>query len=824
MATERNPFDIIPEAETNIIAMVPEEQSNVSIEIDPSDGGVIVDFSSESVEMEASEEVSEWYGDLSEDLDEEDLQGISTDVIENYNADKDSRGEWESMFERGFDLLGLKLEEGSEPFQGACTAVHPLLIESAVKFQSKATQELFPSGGPVKANILGAATPEKEMQANRVQNFMNYQLTEQMPEYFDEFERMLFHLPLIGSAFKKIYYSSTFKRPVSEFIPIDQFYVSYYATDLRNADRYTHVIYKSPVELQQDIRAGVYKDVDLPSPSQLSSSGFATKIDNILGISPSYDSDPQYVLLEQHCYLELEEEGVACPYIVTVEEQSRQVLSIRRNYEQDDLNKEKRSHFVHYRFVPGFGFYGLGLIHFLGNLTMSATAAMRSLIDAGQFANLPGGFKAKGVRMVGDNEPIAPGEFKEVEATGIDLSRAIVPLPYKEPSSTLFQMLGFVTAAGQKFADSTEQVISDAASYGPVGTTMALLEASSKFFSAIHKRLHKSQRDEFRILAQIDHDYLPNEYPYEVPFEDRNIFKADFDGRVDIVPVSDPNIPSNAHRMMLANMALQMAQQSPPGMFNIEELNRTILNAANMPNLEQILPPKIEPQPLDPVSDIMAVTKGLPIAAFPAQNHDAHIQVKMAYLQDPANGANPIMARIKPVLESNIQEHSVLKYQEQMSGVTEQMMQQVPAEQQGQPSVIEMAMAEAAQKVMQANQQPPPPTPEQQLVMLEQEKVKLQQQKLQSDTAVTAAELELKTKKLELEENEQILDMLESGATDKFKREKAEADRESKKEITAMNNLAKIKIEEMKDDKDVEETKLNTLSRLAVEEMKKGED
>jgi hypothetical protein len=449
---------------------------------------------------------------------------------------------------------------------------------------------------------------------------------------------------------------------------------------------------------------------------------------------------------------------------------------------------------------------------------------MHSLIDAGQFANLPGGFQAKGVRMVGDNEPIAPGEFKEVEATGIDLSRAIVPLPYKEPSSTLFQMLGFVTAAGQKFADSTEQVISDAASYGPVGTTMALLEASSKFFSAIHKRLHKSQRDEFRILAQIDHDYLPNEYPYEVPFEDRNIFKADFDGRVDIVPVSDPNIPSNAHRMMLANMALQMAQQSPPGMFNIEELNRTILNAANMPNLEQILPPKIEPQPLDPVSDIMAVTKGLPIAAFPAQNHDAHIQVKMAYLQDPANGANPIMARIKPVLESNIQEHSVLKYQEQMSGVTEQMMQQVPAEQQGQPSVIEMAMAEAAQKVMQANQQPPPPTPEQQLVMLEQEKVKLQQQKLQSDTAVTAAELELKTKKLELEENEQILDMLESGATDKFKREKAEADRESKKEITAMNNLAKIKIEEMKDDKDVEETKLNTLSRLAVEEMKKGED
>ena len=824
MATERNPFDMIPETETNVIAMVPEEQSNVSIEIDPTDGGVIVDFSSEEAVMEPSEEISEWYGDLCEDLDEETLQEISSDVIENFNADKDSRAEWESMFERGFDLLGLKLEEGSEPFQGACTAVHPLLIESAVKFQSKASGELFPATGPVKAQILGAATPEKEMQSNRVQNFMNFQLTEQMPEYFDEFERMLFHLPLIGSAFKKIYYSSTLKRPVSEFIPIDQFYVSYYASDLRNADRYTHVIHKSPVDMKLDMMAGVYKDIELPSPSQLSSSGFANKIDNILGISPSYDNDPQYVILEQHCYLDIEEEGVPCPYIVTVEEQSREVLSIRRNYKQDDPNKEKRSHFVHYRFVPGFGFYGLGLIHFLGNLTMSATAAMRSLIDAGQFANLPGGFKAKGVRMVGDNDPIAPGEFKEVEATGIDLSRAIVPLPYKEPSSTLFQMLGFVTAAGQKFADSTEQVISDAASYGPVGTTMALLEASSKFFSAIHKRLHKSQKDEFRILAQIDYDYLPNEYPYEVPFEDRSIFKADFDGRVDIVPVSDPNIPSNAHRMMLANMALQMAQQSPPGMFNIEELNRTILNAANMPNLEQILPPKIEPQPLDPVSDIMAVTKGLPIAAFPSQNHDAHIQVKMMYLQDPANGANPIMQRIKPVLESNIQEHSVMKYQEQMSGVTEQMMQQVPPEQAQQPQAIEMAMAQAAQQVMQANQQPPPPTPEQQLVMLEQEKVKLQQQKLQSDTAVTAAELELKTKELELKENEQILDMLESGATDNFKREKAEADREAKKELAAMNNVAKIKVEEMKDDKDKENTKLNTLSRMAVEEMKQGED
>jgi hypothetical protein len=847
MATEKNPYEMIPEEIPNVIPMAPETELDASFEV-ADDGGVIVDFSEESsIEMEPSEAIAEWYGDLAETLDESDLFEIATDVINDFQADKDSRGEWESMFERGFDLLGLKLEPGSEPFEGACTAVHPLLIESAVKFQSKASGELFPSGGPVKANILGKITPKKETQANRVQNFMNYQLTEQMPEYFDEFERMLFHLPLIGSAFKKIYYSSTLKRPVSEFVPIDQFYVSYYATDLRNADRYTHVINRSPVELQKDIIAGVYKDIDLPKPNQSNVTSFTEKMDTILGLSPSSDNDPQYVLLEQHRYLDIEDKEQSLPYIVTVEEQTKQILSIRRNYEQNDPNMEKRSHFVHYRFVPGFGFYGLGLIHFLGNLTMSATAAMRSLIDAGQFANLPGGFKAKGLRMVGDNDPISPGEFKEVEATGMDLSKAIIPLPYKEPSQTLFQMLQFVAAAGQKFADSTEQVISDAASYGPVGTTMALLEASSKFFTAIHKRLHKSQKDEFRILAKIDYDYLPEEYPYDVPFEDRSIFKNDFDGRVDIIPVSDPNIPSNAHRMMLANMALQMAQQSPPGMFNLEALNRTILNAANMPNMEEILPPKIEPKPMDPVSDIMAATKGIPIAAFPGQNHDAHIQIKMAYLQDPMNGANPIMQRIRPILEANIQEHSVMKYQEQMNGVVQGILENASPEEAQNPAVVEMVMAQAAQQVMNANQaMGMAQSPEQQLVALEQAKVELEKQKIQSDTVVQAAEMELKNKKLELDENEQIIDMLKTGATDNFKREKAELDRDSKKELKTLDILSKIGIEESKldaedervrqrimkdlleqynkDEKDMDMKGLEALVKLAIEHSKKEID
>ena len=808
MAIEKNPFDKIPEEIQNVIPIPKKvEDTNATFEVEP-DGGVTVDFTEVSVEMQPEPDIEEWYGNMANDMEEEELQEIAATVIDNYRADKDSRADWESMFERGFDLLGLKIEDTSEPFEGACTAVHPMLIESAVKFQSKAIQEMFPANGPVRTQILGKQTPERQQQSNRVKDFMNYQVTEQMPEYFDETERMLFHLPLIGSAFKKVYYDANLKRPVSEFIPIDQFYVSYYASNLNKADRYTHVIYRSPVDLARDMRTGIYEDVDLPEASNPNPTSLSEKMDTILGLSVTEDSDPQYTLLEQHCYLEIEED-YALPYIITVEEQSQKVLSIRRNYKKNDKNQEKVSHFVHYRFVPGFGFYGFGLMHFLGNLTMTATAAMRSLVDAGQFANLPGGFKAKGVRLVGDNEPISPGEFKEIEATGVDLSKAIIPLPYKEPSNTLFQMLGFVTAAGQKFADSTEQIVSDAASYGPVGTTMALLEASSKFFSSIHKRLHKSQKEEFKILARIDYEYLPSEYPYEVPYAEQSVFKKDFDGRVDVIPVSDPNIPSNAHRMMLAQMALQMAQQSPPGMFNIEELNRTILNAANMPNIEQILPPKKKPQAMDPVSDIMAATKGIPIAAFAGQNHDAHIQTKMAYLQDPMNGANPIMARIKPILEANIQEHSVMKYQEQISGVTKMAGQQ-------NPQAVEMAMAQAAQQVLNANQaMGMAQSPEQQMVSLEQAKVELEKEKLKMDSAKNSADAALESQKLELEEMKLLKDSAVDGQNAMMKKQKGDLDRASKETMKSLDLLTKAVIAEQKAEIDLERIRTDALKKVA---------
>ena len=823
MAIEKNPFEQKTET-TNVVSIeTPQADTDVSFEVD-TDGGVVVNFGEENIQEEVV--AAEYYANIASNLDDQLLKTISHTVIDNFQADKESRGEWDSMFERGFDLLGLKLEDATEPFEGACTAVHPLLIESAVKFQAKASQELFPSGGPVKAQILGNQSVDKQEQANRVQNFMNYQLTEQMPEYFDEFERMLFHLPLIGSAIKKVYYDAGLERPVSEFVPIDQFYVSYYASNLRKAERYTHVIYRNPVDMQKDMESGIYVDTNLPDASSPSQTGFTEKINTIMGISPTSDNDPQYVLLEQHLYLDIPDpecqEGEFAPYIVTVEQESRQVLSIRRNYKANDANKEKRMHFVHYKFVPGFSFYGLGLIHFLGNLTLTATAAMRSLVDAGQFANLPGGFKAKGVRMVGDNEPIAPGEFKEVEATGIDLQKAIVPLPYKEPSSVLYNMLGFVTAAGQKFADSTEQIVSDAASYGPVGTTMALIEASSKFFSGIHKRLHKSQRDEFKIIAEIDYDYLPAQYPYDVPNASREIFKKDFDGVVDVIPVSDPNIPSNAHRMMLANMALQMAQQSPPGMFNLEALNRTILNAANMPNIEEILPMAPQPQPLDPVSDIMAATKGIPIAAFPGQNHDAHIQVKMAYLQDPMNGANPIMARVKPVLEANIQEHTTMKYQEQMSGTSRVMMEQMP-QQPRTPTDVEAVMAAAAKDVLNANMAAGQVmTPEQQLVALEQAKVELEKEKLKLDAAKENAKIAIEAQELDIKRQAQMIDATDKGMSAQLRTQKSDADRTSREALKQLDIMTKLAIEE--DKIELEQQKMLFDSAKKQTEVEQKED
>ena len=803
MAVEQNPF--LPEEEIKELrreSPVLETEGEV-VQFSPTDdGGVEVEFGDTEVEADLliiSEQ--DHYANLAEFLEEDDLVEIGNAVIDNYEADKESREEWEQAFENGLDLLGLKLQETTEPFDGACTAVHPLLIESAVKFQSRASQELFPPAGPVRSQVIGANTIAREEQAQRVKQFMNYQLTQQMPEYFDEFERMLFHLPLIGSAFKKIYFDQVKNRPVSEFVPVDHFYVSYYATDLRTAERYTHVIYRSPNDFKKDVVSGMYLDTDIGEPSAPEVTSMNQKIDNIMGITPSLEEDPQYVLLEQHCNLDLPEpygdpSGVALPYVVTVDLVSKQVLSIKRNYNPEDPTRERILHFTHYKYVPGFAFYGLGLIHFLGNLTMTATTAMRSLVDAGQFANLPGGFKARGVRLVGDNEPISPGEFKEVESTGIDLTKAIVPLPYKEPSGTLLQMLQFVVQAGQKFADSTENIIKDSSNYGPVGTTMALLDASSKFSTAIHKRMHKSQKDEFDILARINFESLPPAYPYEVVGGDQQVFKDDFDGRIDIIPVSDPNIPSSAHRLAMGQMAIQLASQTPPGTFNMPALFREVLTAANFPNLDEVLPPEQKPEARDPLADIMAASKGQPIAAFPGQNHDAHIQFKSAFLKDPGNGANPMMQQIVPILNANIRDHMLMKYQEQIGG----MVTGVATDEQ----TSDMVMAEAAEAVANANASLGiAQSPEQQMMNIEQQRLQLDQQKMQMDALEKAADLEVRAQESETADKKVQLDTLID-----LSKLSLEADRDAKKSLEAAGKLA---LESEKADTQTQKDALNML-------------
>jgi hypothetical protein len=443
---------------------------------------------------------------------------------------------------------------------------------------------------------------------------------------------------------------------------------------------------------------------------------------------------------------------------------------------------------------------------------MSATAAMRSLLDAGQFANLPGGFKAKGVRMVGDNDPIAPGEFKEVEATGMDLSKSIIPLPFKEPSQTLFNMLNFVTASGQKFADSTEQVISDSGGYGPVGTTMALLEASSKFFTAIHKRLHKAQGDEFKVLARVNHESLPSEYPYDLPGISEKVFKLDFDGRVDIIPVSDPNIPSNAQRMMLIQMVQQIAQQSDPGMFDMEAINRMLLTTANVPDVDKLMPLKKDAVPLDPMSDIMQVMENKPIKAFPGQNHDAHVQFKMSFLQDPGNQGNPFMAQIGAALQANISEHMLMKYQEQVEGLMDKAIEnpQAAAQLAEMADPEAFAQAIAAQQIAETNQmmaQGGPQTPEQQMVQLEAQKLQVEQNKTAAQIAKSQADSALKQRDLDLKEQKIVLDAQGQGMSEQMKAYQKEEDRNSKRVLKAMDVLADLL--KAQENNDLEEAKLS---------------
>lgn len=761
------------------------------------EGGAIVDLDPQPPEGVIQE--TPFDANLAGLLDDSELGEISTRVIAGYDADKQSRADWEDTITKGIELLGIDFRKGDTPFDGACTATHPLVVENVVKFQSKAIAEMIPASGPVRTQIIGLADEAIEKQASRIKDFMNYQVMEQMTEYYDDTERMLFSLGLCGSAFKKCWYDATRERPVIEFVQLSDFVCSYWAQDLDRAIRYTHVLHKTDIEFNADVISGRYESLDLPTGNQSQPDALQAKQDETMGVTPIPSRDDSvYDFYEQHCYLSLDVDGgMELPYIVTVERTTQKVVGLYRNWDPTDALKRKLNYFVHYKFVPGFGFYGLGYIHLLGNLNDSATAALRSLVDAGQFANLPGGFKAKGIKVVGGNDPIAPGEWKEIEGSNMDISKSLIPLPYKEPSQTLFALLQFMGEAGQKFADAAETVVADSTNGGPVGTTMALLEQSTKFFSAIHKRLHKSQRDEFRILARIDQWALPAEYPYAVDGADRKIKQADFDGRVDVLPVSDPNITSQAHRLALAQFQFQIAAQAP-SLHNMREVLLRVYRAANVQEVDKLVPPPAQAEQADPLTDLLRVTKGMPIAAFPGQDHDAHIAVKSAWLQDPANGQSPFMQQMAPLVAANVREHMIMKYQEQLGGLAQQAAQGQPLP----PEVQGQVMAQAAQQVLKANQAAAEAGNVNDLERFLAQVEKMKAENSRMDLALTQERDEntavLRNRELDIRETDLMLKAVEGGSEHIIAAQQKELDRDANLAAEIIRGNVQLQKERMK--------------------------
>ena len=746
----------------------PEEIVVSPLVVELDDGGMDVDLEPEE---EQGPDISEHHVNLAEHLSESDLGAIGYKICENVRDDLDSRSEWENLIVKGMDELGLKIDDAAEPFEGACRANHPLLLENVVKFQSKAVQELFPAAGPVRTRVWGNSTPEKEAAASRLKEFMNYQILEEMVEYFDETERLLFALPLVGSCFRKLYFDAGVNRPVAEYVPVDQFVVSYNAPDLRRAERYAHIIYRNEEDMQGDIASGLYRNVPLGAPGMVDLNPIAQKVDELQGVAAP-ENFKAYVLYEYHGYFQFdlpETEDGPLPYIVTVDSSSKRVLSIRRNWDPMDPQKRKLEWFVHYRYVPTMGFYGLGLIHLIGSLSKTATLTMRALVDAGMFANLQGGFKLKSMRVVGGNDPIGAGEWRDVDATIQDISKAIYPLPYKEPSQTLLTLHKEVVGAGQKFADTTEQVIADSTNYGPVGTTLALLEASTKFFSATHKRIHAAQKQEFKILRRIDKDYL-RAYPYDIQSAPRQIFVLDVNAEVDIIPSSDPNTPSNAHRLTRATTLLQMASQNPQ-MHDMREIYRRVYSAMEVDNVDKILPPPQNPMPLSPLEDLMALVQGKPIKAFPGQDHQAHIQAKMAFLQDP--GAGPIFQALVPLVQANLQEHVLLQYAEAAMAMGAQGPQaEAAAVQQVATMNLQKAQAQA-----QGQQDP--------MMQLGMAELQLRQKEHQDKMLNNAAQLAVRNRELDLRQQAQD----QKGFVEGLKVQQKDADSTRKSALAAVKAM-----------------------------------
>jgi hypothetical protein len=664
-----------------------DEEQNPKIEVTPEDdGGVTLDFEPGSINVPGTEN---HFDNLADILPDDVLEPVGNDMVQNYMDYKASRKDWEQSYTTGLDLLGFKYENRTEPFQGASGATHPVLAEAVTQFQAQAYKELLPADGPVRTQVIGVKNPQTEQQAVRVKDYMNYLIMDEMKEYEAEFDSMLFHLPLAGSTFKKVYYDVPMGRVVSKFVPADELVVPYTATSLDDAESVIHVIKMSENELRKQQVNGFYRDIDLAPPGTVEQNSVEKKEKELDGTKKVGKQDTMYTLLECHVNLDLEgfEEvgadgeptGIKLPYIVTVEEGSRLVLSIRRNYAPDDLKKNKIQYFVHFKFLPGLGFYGFGLIHMIGGLSRTATAALRQLLDAGTLSNLPAGFKQRGVRVRDEASPIQPGEFKDVDAPGGSLRDAFFPLPYKEPSQTLLNLLGVVVSAGQRFAAIADMQVGDGNQAAAVGTTVALLERGSRVMSAIHKRCYAAMKDEFKLLAKVVAQYLPPEYPYDVVGGLRNIKQADFDDRIDVVPVADPNIFSMSQRVTLAQTQLQIAT-SNPALHNMYQIYRNMYEAIGVKNVDAVLPAPAPNAPMDPSMEHINALAGKPFQAFPGQDHRAHITAHLNFMSTNIVRNNPaVMAAI----QKNILEHISLMAQEQVQlEFREQLQQMIMMQQQ----------------------------------------------------------------------------------------------------------------------------------------------
>jgi chaperonin GroES len=633
---------------------------------------VDIEIESPTDEMAPEEETPEapedFYKNLAEDMDERVLARMANSLVQDYRQDKVSREDWEQTYTQGLDLLGFKYQEMTRPFQGASGVVHPLLAESVTQFQAQAYKELLPPEGPVRTQIVGAGTPEIEQQAERVQNFMNYMLMEKMEEYTPEFDQLLFYLPISGSTFKKIYYDEIMQRAVAKFVPAQDLVVPYYATDLKDCERITHIIKMSDNEVLKKQKAGFYRDVEL-AVKQPEESSLKQKLDNIEGVKPSGDKEFQHNILEMHVDLDLSEfentasenkdRNIKVPYVVSIDEGSQEILSIYRNYSPDDELKTRKEYFVHYKFLPGLGFYGFGLIHMIGGLSRTATSALRQLLDAGTLANLPAGFKSRGIRIRDDDQPFQPGEFRDVDAPGGNIKDQFQILPFKEPSPTLFQLLGFVVNAGQRFASIADMQLGEDVANRAVGTTIALLERGSRVMSAIHKRIYYTMKQEFKLLAGVFADYLPPVYPYAVYGADRMVKVQDFDDRVDVIPVADPNIFSMAQRFTLAQTQLQIAQTNPQ-MHDLREAYRRVYEAIGVRQIDLLMPPPVQPQPQDPAVENARSLKMEMLQVFPDQDHNAHITAHASFMQSRMVQVNPM---VYALLQGHISEHISFKAQ-----------------------------------------------------------------------------------------------------------------------------------------------------------------